>query len=54
LDLRFPQAFVLLPVGILVIWLFNVVRITLLLLFGTYVSPQIALAGYHSASGWIM
>jgi exosortase E/protease (VPEID-CTERM system) len=52
-SLRFPQAFVLLPCGILVIWLFNAVRITLLVLFGTYVSPEIALGGFHSASGWI-
>jgi exosortase E/protease (VPEID-CTERM system) len=52
-TLRFPQAFVLLPVGILVIWLFNAVRITLLVLFGTYISPEIALGGFHSATGWI-
>ena len=52
-NLRFPQAFILLPCGILVIWLVNAVRITLLVLFGTYVSPEIALAGFHSASGWL-
>ena len=52
-SLRFPQAFVLLPCGILVIWLVNAVRITLLVLFGTYVSPEIALGGFHSATGWI-
>jgi exosortase/archaeosortase family protein len=52
-SLRFPQAFILLPCGILVIWLVNAVRITLLVLFGAYVSPQIALAGFHSATGWI-
>ena len=52
-DLRFPQAFILLPCGIIVIWLVNAVRITLLVLFGTYVSPEIALGGFHSASGWL-
>jgi len=52
-NLRFPQAFILLPSGILAIWLLNAVRITLLVLFGTYVSPQIALGGFHSASGWL-
>jgi exosortase E/protease (VPEID-CTERM system) len=52
-NLRFPQAFILLPCGIVVIWLVNAVRITLLVLFGTYVSPEIALAGFHSASGWL-
>jgi len=52
-NLRFPQAFILLPCGILVIWLVNAVRLTLLIMFGTYVSPQIALGGFHSSTGWI-
>jgi exosortase E/protease (VPEID-CTERM system) len=52
-HLRFPQAFTLLPAGILVVWFINAVRITLLVLVGTYVSPEIALAGFHSASGWL-
>ena len=51
--LRFPQAVLLLPLGILVIWLVNAVRITLLVLCGTYLSPQIALGGFHSSTGWI-
>ena len=51
--LMFPQAFVLLPAGILVMWLVNALRITLLLLFGAYVSPEIALRGGHSVSGWL-
>jgi exosortase E/protease (VPEID-CTERM system) len=52
-NLRFPQAFILAPCGILAIWLVNAVRITLLVLFGTYISPQIALGGFHSSTGWI-
>jgi exosortase E/protease (VPEID-CTERM system) len=52
-NLRFPQTFILLPCGIFVIWFANAVRITLLVLFGTYVSPQIALGGFHSATGWL-
>ena len=52
-SLRFPKTFILLPGGILVIWLVNAVRITLLVLFGAYVSPEIALGGFHSATGWI-
>ena len=52
-NLRFPHAFILLPCGIIVIWLVNAVRITLLVLFGTYISPEIALGGFHSASGWL-
>ena len=52
-NLRFPQAFILLPCGILVIWLVNAVRITLLVLVGTYISTQIALGGFHSSTGWM-
>jgi exosortase E/protease (VPEID-CTERM system) len=52
-SLRFPQSLILLPCGILLIWLINAVRITLLVLFGTYISPQVALAGFHSATGWL-
>jgi exosortase E/protease (VPEID-CTERM system) len=52
-SLRFPQAFILLPCGILVIWLVNVVRITLLVMIGAYVSPKIAVDGFHSSFGWI-
>jgi exosortase E/protease (VPEID-CTERM system) len=52
-NLRFPQAFILLPCGILVIWLVNAIRITLLVLIGAYVSPQIAVDGFHSSFGWI-
>ena len=47
-DLRFPQAFCLLPVGVLAIWLCNVVRITALILVGAYGSPEIAVGGFHS------
>ena len=51
--LRFPQAFILLPCGILVIWLVNGLRIASLIMFGTHVSPQIALGGFHSHMGWL-
>jgi len=52
-GLRFPHAFILLPFGILIIWLVNALRIASLVLFGTYVSPQIALGGFHSSTGWL-
>jgi exosortase E/protease (VPEID-CTERM system) len=52
-NLRFPQAFILLPSGILAVWFINAVRITLLVLFGTHVSPEIAMGGFHSATGWL-
>ena len=52
-HLRFPQAFTLLPCGILSVWFINAVRITLLVLVGTNVSEEIAMGGFHSATGWL-
>lgn len=52
-DLPFPQAFVLFPVGIICIWLANVLRVTALIVIGTSVSPEIASRGFHSQAGWI-
>jgi len=51
--LRFPQAFFLLPFGVLIIWLVNTLRIASLILFGTYGSAEIALGGFHSQTGWL-
>jgi exosortase E/protease (VPEID-CTERM system) len=53
-KLRFPQAFLLLPIGILIIWICNAIRITALILIGKYVSQDVARAGFHSQTGWIM
>ncbi|MEI7861543.1 MAG: exosortase E/protease, VPEID-CTERM system [Planctomycetota bacterium] len=50
---RFPQALLLLPIGVALIWLANVVRITALILVGIYISPAIAVDGFHSTAGWI-
>ncbi len=53
-ELRFPQAFWLFPVGIIAIWLTNAVRIAFLIIIGTYISPEVALQGFHAQAGWIM
>jgi exosortase E/protease (VPEID-CTERM system) len=50
---RFPQSLLLLPIGVALIWLANVVRITALILVGIWISPAIAVDGFHSAAGWI-
>lgn len=52
-DLRFPQAFLLLPIGVLTIWLANAVRITALIAIGNSFSSEIAAGGFHSQAGWI-
>ena len=52
-DLRFPRALLLLPIGIVVIWLVNVIRVTALIAIGVSFSPDIAVTGFHSQAGWI-
>ena len=51
---RFPQSFLLFPLGIGLIFLSNAVRITALILVGIWISPTIAEDGFHSQAGWIM
>jgi len=50
---RFPQSLLLLPIGVAFIWLANAVRITALILVGIWISPAIAVDGFHSTAGWI-
>ncbi|HEV8059351.1 MAG TPA: exosortase E/protease, VPEID-CTERM system [Gemmataceae bacterium] len=52
-TLRFPQALLLFPVGTLVIFLANALRIFSLILLGTYGSADIAMGGFHSQAGWL-
>lgn len=52
-ELRWPQAAVLLPLAALTAWSLNVVRVTALIAVGTWVSPSVALGGFHSKAGWI-
>ncbi|MDD5297711.1 MAG: exosortase E/protease, VPEID-CTERM system [Rhodocyclaceae bacterium] len=52
-EIRFPQAFLLFPVGALAIWLANALRITLLIALGSSFSKEVALGGFHSQAGWI-
>ncbi len=50
--LRFPQALLLLPLGALGAWLLNAVRIAVLIVVGTLVSPAAAMDGFHVYAGW--
>ena len=45
---------VMLPLGLICSWLLNVLRITLLILIGARISPEIAVNGFHSYAGWLM
>ena len=52
-DFRFPQSFLLFPIGMAAIWLFNAVRIAALISLGASFSPEVAVGGFHSQAGWI-
>ncbi len=52
-QLRFPRALLLVPVGCITIWLANCVRIALLIVVGDKISPEVAVGGFHSQTGWL-
>ncbi len=52
--LRFPNVFLLLPLGIGFVWAVNGVRVALLILIGTFVSEELAMGGFHSYIGWLL
>jgi len=52
-ELRFPNALLLVPLGVAAIWLFNALRIALLVSLGAHLSPDIAVQGFHSQAGWV-
>lgn len=53
-SLRFPRVLVLLPISVLAVWIANIVRIVMLILIGSYLSPAVAIGGFHSKAGWLL
>ena len=53
-EYRFPQALILLPAGMVFIFLLNSVRIALLILIGNAGAERIATGGFHSQAGWMI
>ena len=53
-SLRLPRALLLLPLGAVLMGLLNVLRIAALIAVGTWLSPDIALGGFHSYAGWLL
>lgn len=53
-EFRFPHVLLTIPLGVAVIFLFNSLRIAVLILIGNAGAPGIALGGFHSQSGWIL
>jgi exosortase E/protease (VPEID-CTERM system) len=51
--LKIGGALMLIPLAAGLSWALNAVRITVLLLIGAHVSPQLAVDGFHSNAGWI-
>lgn len=52
-DLRFPHALLLFPVGLLLSWVFNVLRISVLMVIGFEGQPELAIGAFHSHAGWL-
>jgi exosortase E/protease (VPEID-CTERM system) len=52
-ECRFPQVLLLIPCGLVCIWVLNVVRLCALFLIGNAGSPEVADVGSHSRFGWI-
>jgi exosortase E/protease (VPEID-CTERM system) len=52
-EYRFPRAFLLVPIGLLLVFLLNVLRIAVFVLIGNAGYPDVAIYGFHSQAGWI-
>jgi exosortase E/protease (VPEID-CTERM system) len=50
-SLRFPIALILFPVGVILSWFLNVVRLTALIMIGQH-SPTLAIGYFHTFAGW--
>jgi exosortase E/protease (VPEID-CTERM system) len=53
-NLRLPRVLVLLPIAVVTVWVANVLRISLLILVGTYLSSDLAIGGFHAKAGWVL
>lgn len=49
--LRFPGAFLLLAIGTLAVWFANALRLVALVVIGSFISPDLAVEGFHSVAG---
>ena len=52
-QLRFPHVLLLIPIGVVTIWILNAARIAALVAIGTSVSAEVAAGGFHSQAGWL-
>jgi exosortase E/protease (VPEID-CTERM system) len=52
-EYRFPRALVLVPIGLLLVFALNALRIAALVLIGQAGYPDVAEYGFHTQAGWI-
>ena len=53
-QIRVPHYWlVVLPLGLVLSWSLNVLRIAVLIVIGDLVSPELAVNGFHSYAGWL-
>ncbi len=52
-DYFFPRVLLIVPVGVIAIFLLNAVRIAAIVLIGNAGYERVALLGFHSQAGWI-
>jgi exosortase E/protease (VPEID-CTERM system) len=52
-EYRFPRALLLIPIGVVVMWLTNILRLDILFLIGHGGLRNVAAGGFHSQAGWI-
>jgi exosortase E/protease (VPEID-CTERM system) len=52
-EYRFPRALIIIPVGLAILFVLNILRIAALVLIGDAGYPDIAIYGFHSQAGWI-
>ncbi len=53
-DYYFPRVLVVVPVGVIAIFLLNAARIAAIVLIGNAGYERVALLGFHSQAGWIV
>ncbi len=52
-EYHFPRALVVIPIGVLAVFLLNALRIAALVIIGNAGYERVAVVGFHSQAGWI-
>lgn len=52
-SLKLPQALLIFPLAMTMMFLLNVLRLIMLIEIGTFWSSEIAMAGFHPVAGWV-